>query len=75
MHAVTGEKNAKQALKAIINAEIMFNMWKKIWYADKGCAENNITLIPIPDTWPDMSTLVLAYDVLENPKTSSTCRK
>eukprot|EP00957_Ditylum_brightwellii_P207108 15351508-Ditylum_brightwellii.AAC.1 len=53
----------------------MFTMWKKIGYADKGHVKNNITSISIPDTWPDLSTQILADDVLEDPKTSSTWRK
>eukprot|EP00957_Ditylum_brightwellii_P172767 13152380-Ditylum_brightwellii.AAC.1 len=43
IHALTGKKNAEQALKAITNADSMSTMWKKIGYADKGHAENNIT--------------------------------
>ena len=58
-----------------MNAEIMSTMWKKIRYADKGCIENNIMSISIPDTWPDMSTPILAEDVLENHKTASTWGK
>eukprot|EP00957_Ditylum_brightwellii_P033214 2516479-Ditylum_brightwellii.AAC.2 len=54
-----------------MNAETMSNMWKKIGYANKGHAENNITSISIPDTWPDMPTLILADDEVENPKTAS----
>eukprot|EP00957_Ditylum_brightwellii_P115175 8783783-Ditylum_brightwellii.AAC.1 len=69
---MTGKKNAEQALKTIMNAETMSNMWKKIGYADKDCTENNVTSISIPDIWPDMSTPILADDVLENPKTAST---
>ena len=75
IHSLTGEKNADKTLKATMNAKTMSNMWKKIGYADKGCTENNITSISIPDTWPDMSTPILAEDVLENPKTASTWRK
>eukprot|EP00957_Ditylum_brightwellii_P095828 7301012-Ditylum_brightwellii.AAC.1 len=75
IHALTCKKNAEQALKAIMNAETMYNMWKKIGYAHKGRAENNITSISIPDTWPDMTTLILADDKLENPKTASTWHK
>eukprot|EP00957_Ditylum_brightwellii_P153250 11663860-Ditylum_brightwellii.AAC.1 len=58
-----------------MNAETMSNMWKKIWYADKGRTENNSTPISIPDTWPDISTPTLADDQLENPKTAFTWRK
>ena len=72
IHALTGKKNAEQALKDIMNAETMSNMWKKIGYTDKGHTENNIKSISIPDTWPDMSTPILADGVLENPKTAST---
>ena len=75
IHSLTGEKNAEQALKAIMNAETMSTMWKKIGYTDKGRIENNITLISIPDTWPDISTPISAEDILENPKTTSTWRK
>eukprot|EP00957_Ditylum_brightwellii_P035589 2697765-Ditylum_brightwellii.AAC.1 len=53
----------------------MSTMWKKIGYTNKGRIENNITSISIPDTWPDMSTAILAEDVLENLKTASTWRK
>eukprot|EP00957_Ditylum_brightwellii_P151294 11520421-Ditylum_brightwellii.AAC.1 len=53
----------------------MSTMWKKIGYADKGHIENSIMSISIPDTWPDMSTPILAEDLLENPKTASTWRK
>eukprot|EP00957_Ditylum_brightwellii_P000591 45501-Ditylum_brightwellii.AAC.1 len=52
-HALTGEIKAKHALKAIMNAETISTMWKKIGYADKGRAKNNVTSISIPDTWPD----------------------
>eukprot|EP00957_Ditylum_brightwellii_P105715 8061438-Ditylum_brightwellii.AAC.1 len=58
-----------------MNAETMSIIWKKIGYADKGYIENNITSNSIPDTWLDMSTPMLAEDVLENPKTVSTCHK
>eukprot|EP00957_Ditylum_brightwellii_P069612 5287693-Ditylum_brightwellii.AAC.1 len=44
-------------------------------YTDKECAKNNIASASIPDTWPDLSTLILADDVLEYPKTASTWRK
>eukprot|EP00957_Ditylum_brightwellii_P122500 9341805-Ditylum_brightwellii.AAC.1 len=71
IHALTGKKNTEQALKAVMNAETMSNMWKKIGYADKGCAENNITSISIPDTWSDISIPILADDELENLKTAS----
>eukprot|EP00957_Ditylum_brightwellii_P092440 7039506-Ditylum_brightwellii.AAC.1 len=57
IHSLTNEKNAEQAIKAIMYAETMSNMWKKIGYAD---------------TWPDMSTPLLADDELENPKTAFT---
>eukprot|EP00957_Ditylum_brightwellii_P026620 2012856-Ditylum_brightwellii.AAC.1 len=55
-----------------MNAETMSNMWKKIGYADQGCAENNIMSISISDTWSDMLTPILADDELENPKTAFT---
>eukprot|EP00957_Ditylum_brightwellii_P037063 2806361-Ditylum_brightwellii.AAC.1 len=47
IHALTGEITAEQAMKAIINAKDMANMWKKISYADKGKQDNNITSILI----------------------------
>eukprot|EP00957_Ditylum_brightwellii_P065739 4986796-Ditylum_brightwellii.AAC.1 len=74
-HSLTGEKNAEQASKAIMNAETMSTMWKKIGCADKGHTEINIMSFSIPDTWPNMSTPILTEDVLENPKTASTWRK
>eukprot|EP00957_Ditylum_brightwellii_P147729 11249882-Ditylum_brightwellii.AAC.1 len=58
-----------------MSAETMTNMWKKIGYADKSGTENNITSISIPDTWPDISTPILADNVLENPKTATTWHK
>eukprot|EP00957_Ditylum_brightwellii_P136312 10395721-Ditylum_brightwellii.AAC.1 len=36
---------AEQTMLAIINAEDMTNMWRKISYTDKGKRDNNITLI------------------------------
>eukprot|EP00957_Ditylum_brightwellii_P058462 4433358-Ditylum_brightwellii.AAC.1 len=35
IHALTDKKNTEQALKAIMNAETMSNMWKKIGYTDQ----------------------------------------
>eukprot|EP00957_Ditylum_brightwellii_P023817 1797270-Ditylum_brightwellii.AAC.1 len=60
IHSLTGKKKAEQAFNAIMNAETMSNMWKKIGCAYKGHTENNITSISILDKWPDMSNSILA---------------
>eukprot|EP00957_Ditylum_brightwellii_P138550 10561048-Ditylum_brightwellii.AAC.1 len=58
MHALTGEIMAEQVMKAIINAEDMANMWRKISYKDKGKQDTNITLILNLASWSDIHTII-----------------
>eukprot|EP00957_Ditylum_brightwellii_P138796 10579791-Ditylum_brightwellii.AAC.1 len=55
-------------MKAVINAEDMANMWKKISYKDKGKRDHNITLILISESWPDINTIITPKMELEDPK-------
>eukprot|EP00957_Ditylum_brightwellii_P094076 7162565-Ditylum_brightwellii.AAC.1 len=47
IQALLGDIMAKQALKAIINAEGMSNMLEKIKFADNGTSNSSITLIQV----------------------------
>eukprot|EP00957_Ditylum_brightwellii_P187417 14273255-Ditylum_brightwellii.AAC.1 len=55
-------------MKAIINAEDMANMWRKISYIDKGKRDNSITLLSIPESWLDINTIITPEMKLEDPK-------
>eukprot|EP00957_Ditylum_brightwellii_P085604 6512074-Ditylum_brightwellii.AAC.1 len=55
-------------LKAIINAEDMSQMWKKICFADKGQKENNLTSIQVPVLWPEALVEISPQHDLEDPK-------
>eukprot|EP00957_Ditylum_brightwellii_P207438 15352980-Ditylum_brightwellii.AAC.1 len=63
-----GEITAEQAIKTIIDAKDMANMWKKISFADKGKQDNNITSILIPEAWPGINTIITPEMELEDPK-------
>eukprot|EP00957_Ditylum_brightwellii_P037013 2802512-Ditylum_brightwellii.AAC.1 len=43
-------------------------MWKKIRFADKGRKENNLTLIQVLASWPEMSMETPPIHDLEGPK-------
>eukprot|EP00957_Ditylum_brightwellii_P211781 15366593-Ditylum_brightwellii.AAC.1 len=62
-----GNVTAEQVLKAIMNAEDMAQVWKRICFADKGMKENNLTSTQAPASWPDMSTHILPNHDLEDP--------
>eukprot|EP00957_Ditylum_brightwellii_P196994 15008360-Ditylum_brightwellii.AAC.1 len=55
-------------MKAIVNVKDMANMWRKISYTDKGKQSNNIILILIPESWPDINTTITPEMELEDPK-------
>eukprot|EP00957_Ditylum_brightwellii_P036240 2745419-Ditylum_brightwellii.AAC.1 len=65
---------AEQAMKAIINAEDMANMWRKLLYRDEGKEDNNITLILILASWPDINTIITPEIELEDPKKAQQWR-
>ena len=72
IHALLGGNTTEQALKAIIYAEDMSNMWKKISYANKNKYESNVSSISIPDSWPDADTTITADCKLKVPKKAET---
>eukprot|EP00957_Ditylum_brightwellii_P168676 12838347-Ditylum_brightwellii.AAC.1 len=59
---------AEQVMKAIINTKDMANTWREISYTDKGKRDNNITLISIPESWPDINTIIAPEMELKDPK-------
>eukprot|EP00957_Ditylum_brightwellii_P105644 8055647-Ditylum_brightwellii.AAC.1 len=63
-----GDITADQVMKAIINAEDMAKMWRKISYTDKGKRDNNITLQSIPESWPDINIIITPKMELEDLK-------
>eukprot|EP00957_Ditylum_brightwellii_P209103 15360335-Ditylum_brightwellii.AAC.1 len=71
IHALSGDTTAEQVLKAIINAEDMAQMWKKIQFANKGRKENNLTSIQGPASWPEASVNITPQHELNNPKSST----
>ena len=68
IHALMGDITAEQDMKAIINAEGMANILRKISHTDKGKRDNNITLLLIPESWPDIVTIIFPKMELEDPK-------
>eukprot|EP00957_Ditylum_brightwellii_P155063 11803093-Ditylum_brightwellii.AAC.1 len=62
---------AEQALKAIMNAEDMSKMWRKIQFTDKGCKENNITSSQVSASWPETSVDISPQLELEGPKNAT----
>eukprot|EP00957_Ditylum_brightwellii_P068794 5222387-Ditylum_brightwellii.AAC.1 len=69
-----GDIMAEQAMKAIINAEGMANMWKKISYTDKEKRDNNITSLSIPASWLDINIVITPKIELEDPKKAQQLR-
>eukprot|EP00957_Ditylum_brightwellii_P156495 11910586-Ditylum_brightwellii.AAC.1 len=69
-----GDNMAEQVMKAIINAEDMANMWRKISYTDKGKRDNNITLLLISESWLDINTINTPEIELEDLKKSQQLR-
>eukprot|EP00957_Ditylum_brightwellii_P133131 10150489-Ditylum_brightwellii.AAC.1 len=61
-------------MKAIINAEDMANMWRKILYTDKGKRDYNITLLSITEAWPDIDIIITPKMELEDPKKAQQWR-
>eukprot|EP00957_Ditylum_brightwellii_P013628 1028122-Ditylum_brightwellii.AAC.1 len=62
-----GDIMVEQAMEAIINAEDMANMWRKVSYTDKGKRDNNTTLLLIPESWLDINTSITSKMELEDP--------
>eukprot|EP00957_Ditylum_brightwellii_P004106 311847-Ditylum_brightwellii.AAC.1 len=52
----------------------MANMWKKISYTDKGKRDNNITLLLIPESWPDINKIITPEMKLEYLKKAQQWR-
>eukprot|EP00957_Ditylum_brightwellii_P207019 15351088-Ditylum_brightwellii.AAC.2 len=65
IHPLTGNVTKEQALKAIIHSEAMSTMWKKIKFTDKGMEENNLKLLQIPESWPDVDTWIARDTIKE----------
>eukprot|EP00957_Ditylum_brightwellii_P130739 9974614-Ditylum_brightwellii.AAC.1 len=69
-----GEITVEQAMKTIINAKDMANMWRKIPYTDKEKRDNNTSLILIPASWPGISTIITPEMELEDPQKAQQWR-
>eukprot|EP00957_Ditylum_brightwellii_P208047 15355631-Ditylum_brightwellii.AAC.1 len=52
----------------------MFNMWKKIKFANKGSNDNNVMSIQILASWPEADTDIPPQTKLEDPKSAMTWR-
>eukprot|EP00957_Ditylum_brightwellii_P196054 14937520-Ditylum_brightwellii.AAC.1 len=68
IHALTGHSTPEKALKSIMNAEKMQQVWKKIRHTDKKHIDSLITTLQITITWPSTTRDEHSRMKLDSPK-------
>eukprot|EP00957_Ditylum_brightwellii_P099000 7541513-Ditylum_brightwellii.AAC.1 len=71
IHALMGNTSTEKALKSIMNAEKMQQVWKKIGHADKKHIGSLITTLQILITWPSTTSDEQSMTTLDNPKAAN----
>eukprot|EP00957_Ditylum_brightwellii_P181884 13857140-Ditylum_brightwellii.AAC.1 len=74
IHTLLGDTSTAKALKSIINAEKIQQVWKKIGHADKKNIDSSITNLQIPITWPSTTSDKQRTIELDNPKKANYWR-
>eukprot|EP00957_Ditylum_brightwellii_P091364 6956460-Ditylum_brightwellii.AAC.1 len=74
IHALTRNTSTEKALKSIMNAEKMQQVWKKIGHADKKHIDSLMTTFQIPIPWPSTTSDEHSTIKLDNPKTANSWR-
>eukprot|EP00957_Ditylum_brightwellii_P092169 7017075-Ditylum_brightwellii.AAC.1 len=74
IHALKGNTSTEKALKSIMNAEKMQQVWKKRGHADRKHIDSLITTLQIPITWPSTNFDEQSTIKLDNPKTANYWR-